>query len=67
MGVCFSFAACVLEVLKGVKERGSLRVNCIVSQEQQGTFFPASRVAHCGLSVITVLLWCLLGQIEGGS
>lgn len=58
---------CLLVLLKGVKERGSLRVNYIVSQEQRHTFFPgsASRIIHCGLTVITVQPRGLLGQIRG--
>lgn len=54
----------MLDLLKDVKERGSLRVNYIVLQEQHCTFFLTSRVAHCGPTVITVLLWGLLGQIK---
>lgn len=54
-----------LEMLKVLQERGSLRVNCIVSQEQRHTFSLASEMAHCGLTVVTVLLWGLLGHIKG--
>lgn len=58
---------CVLVLLRAVKERGSLRVNYIVSPAQHHTFFTgsASRIAHCGPTVITVLPRGLLGQIRG--
>lgn len=64
--VCVCVRMCVLVLLRGVKEGGSLRVNYIVSQEQL-TFFldRAGRIALCGLTVITALPRGLLGQIRG--